>query len=144
MDKRTSKSSIDVSLSTMQLCVCTVHVYTVEHLSQDMEVSPSELMNIMNKIISKRKTCLSISQTTLCSFYNSFWSFVLHFYSIFNSYYTFLYVLHVCMYLMYICNGKLLFYISDGDLRTDGFTIESCRSMVAVMDVSFHLSSGLH
>lgn len=27
--------------------------------------------------------------------------------------------------------------ISDGDLKTDGFSIESCRSMVAVMDVSF-------
>uniref|UniRef100_A0A3B4VFQ0 Calpain, small subunit 1 a n=1 Tax=Seriola dumerili TaxID=41447 RepID=A0A3B4VFQ0_SERDU len=43
----------------------------------DMEVSPTELMNILNKIISKR-----------------------------------------------------------GDLKTDGFSIESCRSMVAVMDVS--------
>ncbi|XP_065137023.1 calpain small subunit 1b isoform X2 [Paramisgurnus dabryanus] len=41
----------------------------------DMEVSPNELMNILNKIITKR-----------------------------------------------------------GDLRTDGFSIESCRSMVAVMD----------
>ncbi|XP_053474112.1 calpain small subunit 1a [Ictalurus furcatus] len=41
----------------------------------DMEVSPTELMNILNKIISKR-----------------------------------------------------------GDLKTDGFSIESCRSMVAVMD----------
>ena len=29
------------------------------------------------------------------------------------------------------------FLISDGDLKTDGFSIESCRSMVAVMDVSF-------
>lgn len=28
-------------------------------------------------------------------------------------------------------------YILDGDLKTDGFSIESCRSMVAVMDVSF-------
>lgn len=27
--------------------------------------------------------------------------------------------------------------ISGGDLQTDGFSIESCRSMVAVMDVSF-------
>ncbi|MEQ2223422.1 hypothetical protein ILYODFUR_036630, partial [Ilyodon furcidens] len=41
----------------------------------DMEVSPNELMNILNKIISKH-----------------------------------------------------------GDLKTDGFSIESCRSMVAVMD----------
>lgn len=30
-------------------------------------------------------------------------------------------------------------WISDGDLKTDGFSIESCRSMVAVMDVSFLL-----
>lgn len=30
-----------------------------------------------------------------------------------------------------------LYGIADGDLKTDGFTIESCRSMVAVMDVSF-------
>ena len=28
--------------------------------------------------------------------------------------------------------------VSDGGLTTDGFSIESCRSMVAVMDVSFH------
>ncbi len=27
--------------------------------------------------------------------------------------------------------------ISGDDLKTDGFSIESCRSMVAVMDVSF-------
>ncbi|TSO37083.1 Calpain small subunit 1 [Bagarius yarrelli] len=44
-------------------------------LLQDMEVSPNELMNILNKIITKH-----------------------------------------------------------GDLKTDGFTVESCRSMVAVMD----------
>lgn len=25
----------------------------------------------------------------------------------------------------------------DSDLKTDGFSVESCRSMVAVMDVSF-------
>lgn len=30
----------------------------------------------------------------------------------------------------------ILSYILDGDLKTDGFSIESCRSMVAVMDVS--------
>lgn len=29
------------------------------------------------------------------------------------------------------------FCFSDADLKTDGFSIESCRSMVAVMDVSF-------
>lgn len=28
-------------------------------------------------------------------------------------------------------------FVSDGQLQTDGFSIESCRSMVAVMDVSF-------
>lgn len=32
------------------------------------------------------------------------------------------------------------FCISDADLKTDGFSIESCRSMVAVMDVSFNCS----
>lgn len=32
------------------------------------------------------------------------------------------------------------FCISDADLKTDGFSIESCRSMVAVMDVSFNHS----
>ena len=31
-------------------------------------------------------------------------------------------------------------FISGSDLKTDGFSIESCRSMVAVMDVSFHIS----
>ncbi|TRY92997.1 hypothetical protein DNTS_011609, partial [Danionella cerebrum] len=47
----------------------------------DMEVSPNELMNILNKIISKH-----------------------------------------------------------GDLKTDGFSIESCRSMVAVMDSCINLA----
>lgn len=31
-------------------------------------------------------------------------------------------------------------FISGSDLKTDGFSIESCRSMVAVMDVSFHIT----
>lgn len=30
-------------------------------------------------------------------------------------------------------------FVSDKDLRTDGFSLESCRSMVNLMDVSFHL-----
>lgn len=30
--------------------------------------------------------------------------------------------------------------ISGSDLKTDGFSIESCRGMVAVMDVSFHIN----
>nr|XP_057943971.1 calpain small subunit 1a [Doryrhamphus excisus] len=51
----------------------------------DMEVSPTELMNILNKIIAKH-----------------------------------------------------------GDLRTDGFTIESCRSMVAVMDSDSTGKLGFH
>uniref|UniRef100_A0A672Q6L8 Calpain small subunit 1-like n=1 Tax=Sinocyclocheilus grahami TaxID=75366 RepID=A0A672Q6L8_SINGR len=51
----------------------------------DMEVSPNELMNILNKIISKH-----------------------------------------------------------GDLKTDGFTIESCRSMVAVMDSDSTGKLGFH
>ncbi|XP_008295585.1 calpain small subunit 1a [Stegastes partitus] len=51
----------------------------------DMEVSPSELMNIMNRIISKH-----------------------------------------------------------GDLKTDGFSIESCRSMVAVMDSDSTGKLGFH
>lgn len=34
---------------------------------------------------------------------------------------------------------RIIIFLSllDGDLKTDGFSIESCRSMVAVMDVSF-------
>lgn len=30
----------------------------------------------------------------------------------------------------------------DKDLKTQGFTLESCRSMIALMDVSFHLPRG--
>jgi len=52
---------------------------------EDMEVSPNELMNILNRIISKR-----------------------------------------------------------GDLKTDGFSIESCRSMVAVMDSDSTGKLGFH
>lgn len=32
-----------------------------------------------------------------------------------------------------------IFPSTDGNLKTDGFSIESCRSMVAVMDASFSL-----
>lgn len=32
-------------------------------------------------------------------------------------------------------------FVSDKDLRTDGFSLESCRSMVNLMDVSFYLLS---
>lgn len=28
-------------------------------------------------------------------------------------------------------------YLPDKDLKTQGFTLESCRSMIALMDVSF-------
>lgn len=33
--------------------------------------------------------------------------------------------------------NRFFCYVLDHDLKTDGFSIESCRSMVAVMDVSF-------
>lgn len=70
---------------------------------QDMEVSPTELMNILNRIIKKRKACLFESRFT-----------------------------------SFVASGlKGCLCVSDGDLKTDGFSIESCRSMVAVMDVSF-------
>lgn len=76
---------------------------------KDMEVSPPELMNILNKIISKRKISL-----------------VLQF--------------HRWLFCGSVVITLMLTYLSDGDLKTDGFSIESCRSMVAVMDVSFSSS----
>lgn len=68
-------------------------------------MSPSELMNILNRIIGKRKTCLFELRFTFGTL------------------------------LLQDFKGRLC--VADGDLKTDGFSIESCRSMVAVMDVSF-------
>lgn len=34
-------------------------------------------------------------------------------------------------------------FISDKDLKTEGFELESCRSMIALMDVSFASDRGL-
>lgn len=36
-------------------------------------------------------------------------------------------------------HSQTCLFVSDKDLRTDGFSLESCRSMVNLMDVSFHL-----
>lgn len=84
-----------------------------------MEVSPSELMNILNRIIAKRKTCLCVIFTVFIYVYKHIHTFL-------------------CVFKRDIQHGECLFsYISDDDLKTDGFSIESCRSMVAVMDVSF-------
>lgn len=81
-------------------------------------MSPTELMNILNKIISKRKICFHLSYFRLQCF------FQLH--------------ISVCAVLyVYSLSVSLSACVSDADLKTDGFSIESCRSMVAVMDVSF-------
>lgn len=68
---------------------------------QDMEVSPKELMDILNKVVTKRESAPRLL----------------------------LLLLHLLLIRLCAC-------VSDGNLKTDGFSIDSCRSMVAVMDVS--------
>lgn len=104
-----------------------------------MEVSPSELMNILNRIIAKRKTCLFVSYLKRIShiipaYGSSLLCFLLFIWNtiVFENVCECLPILrsHAIDRWVFSC-------ISDSDLRTDGFSIESCRSMVAVMDVSF-------
>uniref|UniRef100_A0A673NNQ3 Calpain small subunit 1-like n=1 Tax=Sinocyclocheilus rhinocerous TaxID=307959 RepID=A0A673NNQ3_9TELE len=98
MSLRKRSSSAECSSSSLAMLVFDEQVFIYTQIRtintgyhthflwfQDMEVSPNELMNILNKIISKH-----------------------------------------------------------GDLKTDGFTIESCRSMVAVMDSDSTGKLGFH
>lgn len=36
--------------------------------------------------------------------------------------------------------NKLYFFSTDSDIKTEGFSLETCRSMIALMDVSFPLA----
>lgn len=45
----------------------------------------------------------------------------------------------VCQLSDILSPQNCLLSVSDKDLRTNGFSLESCRSMVNLMDVSFHL-----
>lgn len=74
-----------------------------------MEVSPNELMNILNKIVTKREWCVCV--------------------------YLYYDVCSICFMMPMLIVSALCVNV-DGNLKTDGFSIESCRSMVAVMDVS--------
>lgn len=47
---------------------------------------------------------------------------------------------HLLIYM--ICN-HLGSFVSDKDLRSEGFELESCRSMIALMDVSFPGEKGV-
>lgn len=38
----------------------------------------------------------------------------------------------------FVCNHTKLPLPTDSDIKTDGFSLETCRSMIALMDVSFH------
>lgn len=38
----------------------------------------------------------------------------------------------------FLCNHAKLPFPTDSDIKTDGFSLETCRSMIALMDVSFH------
>lgn len=64
-----------------------------------------------------------LTHITVLSSWGSFWSTLLYFEAVLKND-----VQH---------GDSLVSCLSDGDLKTDGFSIESCRSMVAVMDVSF-------
>lgn len=37
----------------------------------------------------------------------------------------------------FLCNHTKLPFPTDSDIKTDGFSLETCRSMIALMDVSF-------
>lgn len=94
-------------------------------------MSPTELMNILNRIIGKRKRRLFVSYLKRTSHIICFLLFICNT-IVFENVCECLTILrrHVIDQWVFSC-------ISDGDLKTDGFSIESCRSMVAVMDVSF-------
>lgn len=84
-------------------------------------MSPNELKDILNRIISKRKICLHLpylSHSALIQFFKT--------HPHFRTY-----------------SNECFCCVLDKDLKTDGFSIESCRSMVAVMDVSFPSLVGL-
>lgn len=94
---------------------------------QDMEISVTELQTILNRIIAKREPWGGRgrfwAETTPKRFILRpgtktsipglrFWGSNMNF-------------------------GGVLFLAADKDLRTKGFSVESCRSMVNLMDVSF-------
>lgn len=39
-----------------------------------------------------------------------------------------------------LVNNNKLHFSTDSEIKTEGFSIETCRSMIALMDVSFQLA----
>lgn len=77
---------------------------------QDMEICADELKNVLNRVVNKREQLNSARA-------GGQWGWC------------------VSSYLKAAPPSSP--YLSDKDLKTQGFTLESCRSMIALMDVSF-------
>ena len=87
-------------------------------VSQEMEITANELKNVLNKVISKRKSAptLTFNLFTCCP------------------------KRHTIRVPLKDRSDPLPLSLSvsvDQELNTEGFSLETCRSMIALMDVSF-------
>lgn len=73
---------------------------------QDMQVCANELQTIMKNVLSKRELRLLVLRWTCVAIVS-------------------------CFFDLFNC-----FCFADGELKTEGFSLETCRSMIALMDVS--------